>query len=133
MGVTELVGARPARRPLLAAGLLTAAGLVDAVSAWAHTGHARFAVATADGVYRVDLGGWAWAHLAVGAAVTVAGLALLTGRRWAVPVAYCCVLPAVVIDLLLLPYAPLRAVLVVALDGTALRLLLRHRRATRAG
>ncbi|MFI2713082.1 hypothetical protein ACH495_23460 [Micromonospora sp. NPDC018662] len=133
MGVTELAGAGPVRRPLLASGLLAAAGLVDAVSAWAHTRHARFAVATADGVYRVDLGAWAWAHLAVGVAVTVAGLAVLTGRRWAVPVACCCVLPAVVVDLLLLPYAPVRAVLVVALDGAALRLLLRHRRVARAG
>ncbi|QLQ40036.1 DUF7144 family membrane protein [Micromonospora robiginosa] len=132
MDATERLGTGPARRPLLAAGLLTTAGLVDAVSAWAHTRHGRFAVATADGVYQVDLGGWAWAHLAVGVAVVLAGLAVLTGRRWAVPVAFCCVLPAIVVDLLLFPYAPARAVVVVALNGAALRLLARHHRAARA-
>ncbi|MET7836578.1 DUF7144 family membrane protein [Micromonospora sediminicola] len=131
MGVTERLDACSPGRPLLAAGLLTTAGLVDTVSAWAHTGHARFAVATADGVYQVDLGGWAEAHLAVGAAVLFAGLVVFTGRRWTVPLAFCCVLPAMVVDLLLLPYAPVRAVVVVALYGTALRLLLRHHRMPR--
>ncbi|MCZ7438933.1 hypothetical protein O7598_21175 [Micromonospora sp. WMMC241] len=132
MDVTERPAAGPARRPLLAAALLTAAGLVDAVSAWAHTRHGRFAVATADGVYQVDLGAWAWAHLAVGGAVVLAGLAVLGGRRGAVPLAFCCVLPAIVVDLLLFPYAPVRTVIVVALDGAALRLLARHHRSTRA-
>ncbi|ATO14243.1 hypothetical protein CO540_10830 [Micromonospora sp. WMMA2032] len=133
MGVTERLDAGPPGRPLLAAGLLTAAGLVDAVSAWVHTGHARFAVTTADGVYQVDLGGWAEAHLAVGAAVLLAGLAVFTGQRWTVPLTICCVLPAVAVDLLLLPYAPVRTVVVVALDGAALRLLLRHHRMPRTG
>lgn len=119
-------------RPVLASCLLVGAGLVDVVTAWTHTAGKQFAVVTATGVHEVDITLWAWLHLAIGAAVALAGLLLLTGRRRTVPVALCCAIPAILIDLLLFPYAPIRAVLVVALDGVAFRLLLRHRRAARA-
>ncbi|RZU74230.1 hypothetical protein EV384_2673 [Micromonospora kangleipakensis] len=124
-------GATGSGRPLLAAGLLTGAGLVDVLSAWAHTARDAFAVETAQGVYLVDITGWARLHVAIGAAATLAGLLVLTGRRGTVPLAICCAVPAVAVDLALLPYAPIRAVLVVALDLAAVRLLLRYRRAVR--
>ncbi|WP_406036637.1 hypothetical protein OG799_19495 [Micromonospora sp. NBC_00898] len=130
-GVADAGAARPGR-PLLAAGLLAGAGLVDVLAAWAHTTRDAFAVETAQGVYLVDITGWAWLHVAIGAAVTVAGLLTLTGRRGTVPLAISCAVPAILVDLLLVPYAPIRSVLVVALDGAAVRLLLRYRRAVRA-
>ena len=116
-------------RPLLAGGLLAGAGLVDVISAWAYTAADPFVVETRQGVYRMDITGWAWLHVAIGVAVTLAGLLVLTGRRWTVPLAVGAAALAVAVDLLLLPYAPVRALLVVALDGAAVRLLLRGRRA----
>ncbi|MDZ5443272.1 hypothetical protein U2F26_11075 [Micromonospora sp. 4G57] len=122
-------GAAGAGRPLLASGLLAGAGLVDVLSVWPYTARNLFTVETGQGVYQVDITGWAWLHVAVGAAVTLAGLLALSGRRGTVPLAVCSATAAIGIDLLFLPYAPIQAVLVVALDLAAVRLLLRHRRA----
>ncbi|MFG2055169.1 hypothetical protein ACGFI9_14150 [Micromonospora sp. NPDC048930] len=125
------VGSAGPGRPLLAAGLLAGAGLVDVVTAWAQTFPNRFVVETGQGMYAVDITAWAWLHVAVGVAVTLAGLLVVTGRRGTVPLALGCAVLAITADLLLFPYAPIRAVLVVGLDGAAIRLLLRHRRAVR--
>ncbi|MBM0237894.1 hypothetical protein JNW88_13375 [Micromonospora sp. ATA32] len=125
-------GAAGAGRPLLASGLLAGAGLVDVLSAWAYTARNQFTVETGQGVYQVDITGWAWLHVAVSAAVTLAGLLVLTGRRGTVPLALCCATVAIGINLLLLPYAPIQAVLAVAVYGAAVRLLLRYRRAALA-
>lgn len=119
-------------RPLLAGALLAGAGLVNVVTAWAQTAPGRFVVERDQGMHEVDIVRWAWLHVAVGVAVTLAGLLLVTGRRGTVPLALGCAVVAIVVDLLLFPYAPIRAVLVVGVDGAAVRLLLRHRRAERA-
>ncbi|MFE9654827.1 hypothetical protein [Micromonospora sp. NPDC006431] len=116
-------------RPLLAGSLLAGAGLVDVLTSWAHTAGDQFVAGTAQGMHAVDIVAWAWLHVAIGVAVALAGLLVLTGRRGTVLFAVCCALPAVVVDVLLFPYAPIRALLVVALDGAALRLLFRHARA----
>lgn len=118
-------------RPLLAAGLLTTAGLLDVLSAKADTSGDPFVVTTAEGMYVVDITGWAWLHVAVGAAVVLAGLAVVTGRRGTTTAALGCAAAGALLDLLLFPYAPVRALLVVGLYVAAGRLLLRHRRATR--
>ncbi|MGK5444368.1 DUF7144 family membrane protein [Micromonospora sp. URMC 105] len=127
----EAIRAEQPGRPLLAAGLLTTAGLLDVLSAQADTSGDPFVVTTRQGMYAVDITGWAWLHVAVGAAVVLAGLAVVTGRRGTTPVALGCATAGVVLDLLLFPYAPIRALLVVGLYVAAGRLLLRHRRATR--
>ncbi|MGC5017623.1 DUF7144 family membrane protein [Micromonospora sp. DT47] len=121
------IGTVEAGRPLLAGGLLAGGGLIDVISAWARTRDDPFAVETGQGVYRIDITAWAWLHVAVGVVVAVAGLLAATGRRGTVPVAVGCAALAVALDLLLFPYAPVRALLVVALDGAAARLLVRHR------
>ncbi|MFG2107826.1 DUF7144 family membrane protein [Micromonospora chersina] len=120
-----------ADRPLLAGGLLVATGLADVLSAYGMLRSGPFLVLRGGGLYPVDVTGWTWLHLAAGAAVALAGLAALTGRRGAATVAIGCAAPALAVDLLMLPYAPIRVVLVTALDAAAIRLLLRHRRATR--
>ncbi|MGW4295993.1 DUF7144 family membrane protein [Micromonospora chersina] len=123
-----------ADRPLLAGGLLVATGLADMLSAYGTLRARPFVVLSGDGLYPVDVTGWAWLHLVVGTALALAGLAAVTGRRGAATVAIGCAVLALAVNLLMLPYAPIRVVLVAALDAAAIRLLLRHRRATgRAG
>ncbi|MGN9914817.1 DUF7144 family membrane protein [Micromonospora palomenae] len=117
--------------PLLAGALLTTSGLVDLLSSWANTTDDPFVVQTARGMYLVDITGWAWLHVAIGAAVTLAGLAAATGRRGTTAVALGCATVSAAVDLLLFPYAPVPALLVVGLDAAVLRLLLRHRRTGR--
>ncbi|WP_052744867.1 hypothetical protein [Micromonospora sp. HK10] len=124
-------GAGPAGdgRPLLAAGLLVGSGLVDMLAAYANTAAAPYLVLTRSGVHQLDIAAWAWLDLTVGALVALAGLLTLTGRRGAAGTAIGCAALAIVLDLLMLPYAPLRAVLVATVNAAAIRLLLRHRRA----
>ncbi|GGR68849.1 hypothetical protein GCM10010169_10360 [Micromonospora fulviviridis] len=132
----QAAGAAPDRvgRPLLAGGLLVATGLSDVLTAYGVLRSGTFMVLSEDGLYPVDVTGWAWLRLAVGTAVALAGLAAVTGRRDAATVAIGCAVLALAVDLLMLPYAPILVVLVAAVDAAAIRLLLRHRRATaRAG
>ncbi|NES12964.1 MULTISPECIES: hypothetical protein [Micromonospora] len=135
MRAPQRAGADPAGvdRPLLAGGLLVASGLVDVVAAYANTTADPFMVLTRRGVYQLDITGWAWLHVALGAAVALAGLLAVTGRRGTAATAIGCAALAVVVDVLLFPYAPVRALFVVALTGAAVRLLLRRHRAVRAG
>ncbi|SCL57019.1 DUF7144 family membrane protein [Micromonospora chersina] len=119
-----------AERPLLAGGLLVATGLADVLSAYGTLRSGPFVVLSGGGLYPVDVTGWAWLHLVVGTALAVAGLAAVTGRRGAALVAIGCAVLALTVNLLMLPYAPIRVVLVTAVDAAAIRLLLRHRRAT---
>jgi hypothetical protein len=119
-----------ADRPVLAGGLLVATGLADVLSAYGTLRSGPFLVLIRGGLYPVDVTAWAWLHLVVGAAVALAGLAAVTGRRSAATVAIGLAVLALAVDLLMLPYAPIRVALVAALDAAAIRLLLRHRRAT---
>lgn len=130
-----MAGAEPAGagRPLLAGGLLVASGLIDMVSAYANTVGDPFMAVTRRGVYPLDITGWAWLHVAIGAAVAIAGLAAVTGRPGTTGTAIGCAALAVVVDVLLFPYAPVRAIFVVSLTGAAVRLLVRRRRAVGAG
>ncbi|MGY0004513.1 DUF7144 family membrane protein [Micromonospora sp. I033] len=116
------------RRPLLAGGLLVATGLTGVLAAYGMLRSGAFLVLAEGGLYPVDVTGWSWLYLTTGTAVTLAGLVAVTGRRDAATVAIGCAALAVVVELLMLPYAPIRAVLVAAVDLAAIRLLLRHRR-----
>ena len=128
----DATGAQRTGPPLLAGTLLTTSGLVDLLSAWANTTVDSFVVQTGRGMYLVDITGWAWLHVAIGAAVALAGLAAATGRRGTTSVALGCATLSAAVDLLLFPYAPVPALLVVGLDAAVLWLLLRHRRVGRA-
>jgi putative Mn2+ efflux pump MntP len=94
------------RPPWLASALLVGTGLMGVISSCAHTGESPFVVVTERGVHEIDITGWAWLHLVVGAAVVVAGVAVLTGRRWAALVAIGCTVTAVAVGVLLFAYAP---------------------------
>ncbi|TDB70760.1 hypothetical protein [Micromonospora sp. KC721] len=129
MGSTAVIdGTGTARPPRLAGGLLVVGGGVDVLSAWAQTVGDPFVAVGEGGVRHLDVTGWAWLNVGVGAAVTLAGLLVLTGRRGALPAAGGCAALAILVGVLLFPYDPIRTLLVVGLDGAAVRLLLRHRR-----
>jgi hypothetical protein len=129
-GVTDGVQAAPAgtRRPLLAAGLLAGAGLLDLLGALAATGRDTFVLATRRGIYEIDITGWAWSQVGVSGATVLAALLVLTGRRWAALVALVAAAVAIAADLIIFPFAPWRATLTIGLNIAATRLLLPYRR-----
>jgi hypothetical protein len=67
-------------------------------------------------VYELDVTRWGWIHLVVGALVAATGWGVLTGAAWARPAGLALVSLALVAQFLFLPYAPLWALVMVALD-----------------
>lgn len=99
------------------------------LTAYANTLADPFMVLTRHGFARVDITGWAWLHVAIGALVMLAGALVLTRRPAAIRFAVSSAVLAIAVDLLLLPYTPIRALLVAGFSGAAIRLLVRHRAA----
>src|SRR4051795_6739993 len=110
MRTPQATGTAPERtdRPVLAGGLLVAAGLVDVLAAYGMLRSRVFVVLIEGGIHQVDLTFWAWLQLTIAAAVTLAGLGAVIGRRGAATVAIGCAAVAIAVDLLMLPYAPIR-------------------------
>lgn len=67
-------------------------------------------------VFELDLTTWGWIHLLLGLTVAVAGLALLRGSTWGRVVAVVLASLSIVANFLWLPYYPVWALLVIALD-----------------
>jgi hypothetical protein len=66
--------------------------------------------------YDVDITAWGWIHVAVGAVVLVAGFFLFTGAMWARALAIGIAVVSAVANFFFLPYYPLWALLIIALD-----------------
>lgn len=117
-----------ARRPLLAGGLLVGANLTDIVAIGPMATGDYFVVTTETAIHQVDITGWVWLHMAIGTGAVVAGLLVMThDRRWVRPFAVGFAVLAIAVGLAILPYAPVRAALVISANAAAIRLLIRHR------
>ncbi|WDZ87668.1 DUF7144 family membrane protein [Micromonospora cathayae] len=111
----------------LAAALLGSAGLVDILAGVSELDIDPYLVVTDEGLVRLDVTGWLWLHVGTGSLALVAALVVLTGRRWAWWVGVVAAVAAGAVNLLFLPYHPLRAALVLGLYLAAARLVLRSR------
>lgn len=129
-GDTAEVGRRPAR---LAGLLLIGANLVDVLAAYPDTTVDRFVVVTGSAIHLVDITGWLWLDLIVGMAAVLAGVAVVANRRWAQPLAIAGAVLAIAVDILIFPYGPIRAAMVVSLNAAAVGLLVKDRRSRRPG
>ena len=69
-----------------------------------------------DYVYGLDLTAWGWTHLGIGVVLLVIGLAVVSGRDWARAAAIGLASLSVVANFLFVPYYPVWALLVIALD-----------------
>lgn len=66
--------------------------------------------------YHIDTTAWGWIHLIVGAIVCAAGFGVLAARLWARIVGITIALISAFVQFLYIPYYPLWAVLIIALD-----------------
>lgn len=123
---------RVGRRPLLAGGLLIAAGLLDVLSGYGSLTDDPYVVFSPRGLVHLDITGWSLLDVLIGAATAIAGLTTLTNRWWALTLAIAAATAGIAVHVLLFPYHPLLALMIAVLDGTAIRLLLSHRRGVRA-
>jgi hypothetical protein len=70
-----------------------------------------------DYVYKFNLTGWGWIHLVIGALLALAGWAVLTGAEWGRAVGIALAALYMIEWFLFLPYAPVWALISIALGG----------------
>ena len=73
-------------------------------------------VTTENYIFQFSLATWGWAHLLVGLIVLAAGFAVFSGAVWARPVGVIVAGISMIANFAFLPYYPLWAILVIALD-----------------
>ncbi|HXV93723.1 MAG TPA: hypothetical protein VD813_10525 [Pseudonocardia sp.] len=120
---TQRVTSPEDTRTRWASGLTTFAGVMMVVAGVFHVlaGIAGLVrdevyVATPEYVYAFNLTGWGWTHLIVGALVAITGVALLQGQAWARVVGIGIASISLVANFLFIPYYPIWALLIIALD-----------------
>jgi hypothetical protein len=118
---------------LFSAVMLLLAGLLDVLRGIMGLAGDDVFVRTPDYVFRLDLTGWSWIHLALGALALLVAVALFQAKAWARVAGVAVAALLVVAGFLSLPYAPLWSVVVIALAGFVVRSLCVVRRDDHAG
>jgi hypothetical protein len=83
---------------------------------------------TANYTFKFDLTAWGWIHIAVGALVLLIGLGVIAGQRWARYAGIVVVSLSLFANFMFLPYYPLWALVVIAIDVFVLWALCTYRR-----
>ena len=73
-------------------------------------------VASPDYVYSIDLTGWGWIHMLIGAAAVAVGIAVLYGQTWALVTGIVIAVLSAVANFAFIPYYPCWSILVIAID-----------------
>lgn len=89
-------------------------------------------VATANYTYKFDLTSWGWIHIGIGAAVALVGFGVIAGLTWARYLGILVVALSMFANFMFLPYYPLWALVVIAIDVFVLWALCVYRRDPRA-
>jgi hypothetical protein len=75
-----------------------------------------FFVLRANYAFDIDISAWGWIHLILGVIVVFAGISIFTGATWARGVGIVLALLSAFANFLFIPYYPVWAVLIIALD-----------------
>ena len=67
--------------------------------------------------YEIDITGWGWIHIVLGALLVVVALGVLAGATWARVAGIAVVLLSMLDNFLFLPYYPLWSLLIIAIDA----------------
>ena len=76
----------------------------------------EFYVATDEYLLKFDQTTWGWVHLILGLVVAAAGVGLMSGRTWGRAVAIVLALISAIVTFGFIPYYPLWALIIIALD-----------------
>ncbi|MDF2574080.1 MAG: hypothetical protein K0S05_992, partial [Agromyces sp.] len=91
-------------------------------------GSNTYYVVTDGSLFLLDLTGWGWWNLIIGAALVLTGLALITGATWARVVAIIVAGLSAIGQLLLVPAQPWWALIVIAIDVLVIYAVTAHGR-----
>lgn len=77
-------------------------------------------VASPDYVYSIDLTGWGWVHMLIGAAAVAVAVAVLYGQTWALATGILVAMLSAIANFAFVPYYPVWSILVIAVDVAAI-------------
>jgi hypothetical protein len=75
---------------------------------------------TPDYLYSIDLTGWGWIHMVLGAAAIAVGVAVLYGQAWAQATGIVIAVLSAASNFAFLPYYPFWSMMVIAIDVLAI-------------
>ena len=107
---------RAADISLVAGLLLIVGGGFQSIEAVAAIVKDEYLVVTPNYIYTFDLAAWGWIHLLIGLALVVIGICLLLGQGWARVAGIVAAAISALLNFTWLPYSPLWAILVIAVD-----------------
>jgi hypothetical protein len=112
--------------------LLMVGGGFETIQALAAIVNDEYLVVAPNYIYTFDLTAWGWIHLLIGLALVATGICLLLGQGWALIAGIVVAAISALINFTWLPYSPLWAILVIAVDVLIIWALASDRAHTRA-
>jgi hypothetical protein len=101
---------------IFAAVLLVTSGTLQILQGIVAIADDPFFVVTGSYTYDIDVTAWGWFHLAIGAVAVATGVALFTAQWWARILGITFAAISLIANFLWIPYYPLWALLIIALD-----------------
>jgi len=101
---------------VFAATLMIMIGFLHAMQGLVALFNDTFFVVREDWIFSFDVTTWGWVHLLLGVLVALAGFALFNGAVWARTVGVVVAVLSVVANFMWLPYYPIWALVIIALD-----------------
>jgi hypothetical protein len=101
---------------VLAATLMILSGLWSFLVGLVAIIRQSFYVALPNYTYQFSVHGWGWIHLVLGIVIFAAGFCVLLGQRWALLTGIVLAVFSAVANFMFLPYYPLWAIIVIAID-----------------
>jgi hypothetical protein len=108
--------------------MLILGGGFEALQAIAAIVNDKYLVVLPNYVYAFDLTTWGWIHLLIGLALIAIGISLLLGQGWARMAGIVVAAVAALINFTWLPYSPLWAIVLIAIDILVIWALISIRR-----
>jgi len=105
---------------VFAAIFMMVSGVVTAIQGIVALANSEFYVVGREYTFEFDITAWGWILLLLGIAVAAVGVFLYTGQTWARWAALVVVVLSMIANFAWLPYYPVWAVIVLALDGAVI-------------
>jgi hypothetical protein len=91
-------------------------GIFQALAGLAAIFENEFFVVSSNYAYEIDVTAWGWIHLILGAIIAFAGISIYTGQAWARSVGVLLAILSAIANFFFIPYYPVWAVLIIALN-----------------
>jgi hypothetical protein len=101
---------------MFAASMLTLAGIFQMLAGLVALLNDNFYVVASNYTYDLDVSAWGWIHLIIGAAMLATGLGLFSRQTWAGVTAIMLAMLSALSNFFFIPYYPIWALVVIALD-----------------